>query len=42
MVFLPFLIGLAVMILAITIGWRIMRAFESIAKSISDIAEKQK
>lgn len=34
------LIGLAGIVLSIVIGWRIMAAFESIAKSLSKLAEK--
>jgi hypothetical protein len=36
------LIGLAGVVLTVVIGWRIMKAFESIATSASKIAEKQK
>jgi hypothetical protein len=36
------LIGLAVMVFSLVIGWRVMKAFESIAASASKIAEKQK
>jgi hypothetical protein len=42
MAIIPTLIGLTVMVFSLVIGWRAMKAFELIAKSISDIAEKQK